>query len=119
MGLLCAVSRQSLPLNQVHNLRVIFIHFLDLFYPRHMCDVQCKLINSFAFLYLRTTDHYDSCDSTLRSHFTSQIKQVLSGDNSHFPMITGLNLQPDLTQQQLVQFFIKVMFESYNSVPEY
>ncbi|CAH8548585.1 unnamed protein product [Schistosoma bovis] len=58
--------------------------------------------------YTGTTDHYDSCDSTLRSHFTSQIKQVLSGDNSHFPMITGLNLQPDLTQQQLVQFFIKV-----------
>ncbi|KAK4471240.1 hypothetical protein MN116_004686 [Schistosoma mekongi] len=55
-----------------------------------------------------TTNQYDSCDSTLRSHFTSQIKQILSEDDSQFPVITALNLQPNLTQQQLVQFFIKV-----------
>ncbi|CAH8499117.1 unnamed protein product [Schistosoma turkestanicum] len=58
--------------------------------------------------YTGTTNQHDSSNSTLRSHFTSQIKQILSEDDSHFPLITGLNLQDNLTQQQLVQFFIKV-----------
>nr|CAH8849058.1 unnamed protein product [Trichobilharzia regenti] len=54
---------------------------------------------------LRNTD---LSKSTNRSDFTAHIQQILSDDDSHFPVITALNLQLDLSQQHLVQFFIKV-----------
>ncbi|CAH8528698.1 unnamed protein product [Heterobilharzia americana] len=57
---------------------------------------------------LRASGKCGSSYASGRSDFTSHIHQILSDDDSHFPVITALNLQPGLTQQQLVQFFIKV-----------